>query len=300
MRFFYYLTCVVKERKEKIIKQSLNIRVLFVILYGIALILGGCSSKETTSSLSAEERFQHAKALFDNGDYLEAASEFTVITLQYQGSTVAGDAQFYLAECRFKRGEYLLASYEYQTLRRNMAASPRVPEAMYKLGLSYYSLSPKSRLDQQYTKRAIEELQAFVEYYPNSEFVPDASAKIQELTNRLAKKDYETAQLYAAMEYTKGALFYYDNVIEKYHDTEYAPLSYLEKTELLMSRKRFRDAKTEITKFIEKYPNSVLRARANTLNEQIDAELKQAPSASGKDSGTNINPSSEANLVRAK
>ncbi len=283
-----------------IIKHSMNIRSLFIVLVGLALILGGCSSKDTMSTLSAEERFQHAKALFDNGEYLEAATEFTVITLQYQGSAVAGDAQFYLAECRFKRGEYLLASFEYQTLRRNMPASPRVSEAMYKLGLSYYNLSPKSRLDQQYTKRAIEELQAFVEYYPSSEFVPDASAKIQELTNRLAKKDYETAQLYAAMEYTKASMLYYDNVIEKYHDTEYAPLAYLEKTELLISRKRFRDAKTEITKFMEKYPSSVLRAKANTLNEKIDAELKNAPSASGKDSGTNVAPSSEANLVRAK
>ncbi len=278
----------------------MNIRILFIVVVGLALILGGCSSKETTSTLSAEERFQHAKALFDNGDYLEAANEFTIITLQYQGSAVAGDAQFYLAECRFKRGEYLLASYEYQTLRRNMAASPRVPEAMYKLGLSYYNLSPKSRLDQQYTKKAIEELQAFVEYYPTSEFVPDASVKIQELTNRLAKKEYETARLYATMEYTKASIFYYDNVIEKYHDTEYAPLSYLEKTELLVSRKRFRDAKTEITKFLDKYPNSVLRTKANALNEQIDAELKKAPSVSGKDSGTNANPSAEANLVRAK
>lgn len=300
MLFSYYLTYAVKERKEAIIKQSMNIRVLITSLIGLVLILGGCSTKETTSSLSAEERFQHAKTLFDNGDYLEAAGEFTVITLQYQGSSVAGDAQFFLAECRFKRGEYLLASYEYQTLRRNMAASPRVPEAMYKLGLSYYNLSPRSRLDQQYTKRAIDELQAFVEYYPTSEFVPDASTKIQELTNRLAKKDYETAKLYAAMEYTKASLFYYDNVIEKYHDTEYAQLSYLEKTELLMSRKRFRDAKAEIVKFIEKYPNSVLRAKADTLNEQIDTALKNAPSASGKDSGTNVDVSSEANLVHAK
>lgn len=292
--------CEVKERKEQIIKQSINIRVIILLLVGITVVFGGCSSKEVTSTLSAEERFQQAKALFDNGDYLEAANEFTIVTLQYPGSLVAGDAQFYLAECRYKRGEYLLASYEYQTLRRNMPASPRVPEAMYKLGLSYYNLSPKSRLDQQYTKKAIEELQAFIDYYPTSEFVSDASAKIQELTNRLAKKDYETARLYATMEYTKASLVYYDDVIEKYHDTDYAPLAYMEKTELLMSRKKFREAKTEITKFLAKYPNSVLRSRANTLNEQIDAELKKAQSVSGKDSGTNVNTSSEANLVRAR
>jgi outer membrane protein assembly factor BamD len=273
---------------------------LLVFSVGLMLMFGACSSQEATTTLSAEERYAKAKALFDDGDYLDAINEFNIITLQYQGSSVAADAQFYLAECRFKRGEFLLASYEYQTLRRNMPTSPRAEEAMYKLGLCYYNISPKSKLDQQYTRRAIDELQAFVEYYPKSALVPDAAAKIQELNTKLAKKDYEAAQLYATMEYTKAALAYYDNVIEKYHDTEYAPLAYLGKTELLIARKKFRDAKVEITKFIEKFPNSVLRSRADALNEQIDAGLKSLPSASGKESGDRRSGSPEANLLQTR
>jgi TolA-binding protein len=42
--------------------------------------------------------------LFDKEDYLEAINEFTIITLQFQGSQHAADAQFYLGDCRFKRG----------------------------------------------------------------------------------------------------------------------------------------------------------------------------------------------------
>ncbi len=266
----------------------------------LVLVIAGCGSTEVVTGLSAEERFQRAKLLFDDGDYLEAIQEFNIITLQHLGSAVAGEAQFYIAEARFRRKEYLLASYEYQTLRRNMPASPRVPEAMYKLGLCYYHLAPKSRLDQQYTKRAIDELQAFVEYYPNSEFVGDAAEKIKELTGRLAKKDFETAELYAKMDYYKAAIFYYDAVIEKYHDTEYAPLAYLAKTELLISRKKYAEAKAEVTKFIDKYPNSVLRARADRLNQQIDEALKSEPSAQGNQSGNTSTRPSEANLMRSK
>ncbi len=264
------------------------------------LLIAGCSSKDTAVTATPEERFQSAKALFDNGDYLEAIGEFTILTLQYQGSAVAGDAQFYLAESRYERGEFLLASYEYQTLRRNMPASPRVPEAMYKLGVSYYNLAPKSRLDQQYTKRAIEELQAFVEYYPTSEFVPDASSKIQELNSRLAKKEYDAAVLYATMEYSKSALLYFDTVIEKYHDTEYAPLAYLAKAEIHIAKKRFSEAKAEVTKFLEKFPNSVLRSRADALNAVIDASLQSPASASGKESGTVLQTGHKENIVRVK
>lgn len=245
----------------------------------------GCGSGEQATSLTVDQRFEHAKALFDDEDWLEAISEFTIVTLQFPGSAFADDAQFYLGECRFMRGEYLLAAFEYQTLKRNMPASPLVPEAQYKLALSYYRLSPKSTLDQQYTKKAIEEFQAFVEYYPSNEHAPDAEARINELNTRLAKKQYETAQLYATMEYYKASLFCYDDVIERYHDTEYAPLAMLGKTEVLITRRRYKEALVEVDRFLERFPNSVLRSRADKLKSTIEEELQKAPEKSQNVSG---------------
>jgi outer membrane protein assembly factor BamD len=248
----------------------------------LAVVAAGCgSSEKAVTSMSAEERFAHAKALYDDGDYLEAINEFTVITLQYQGSAHAADAQFYLGECRFQRGEYLLASFEYGVVKRNYPASPRAQEAQYKLALSYYELSPLYYLDQQYTKKAIDEFQTFVEYYPTNPLVADADAKIKDLTNRLAKKQYESARLYTTMEYYKAALLYYDDVIERYHDTEYAPLAYLDKTELLLSRHRYREARETLEAFTARFPQSVLQSRADTLRKQLDRESPKSGRAGG-------------------
>jgi outer membrane protein assembly factor BamD len=249
-------------------------RVSIVLLAAVALILSGCSSGESTKIMTVEERFSHAKTLFEKGSYLDAVNEFTVLTLQYQGSTFAADAQFYLGECRFEREEYMLAAFEYSVVKRNYPASPRVPDAMYKLALSYYKLSPKSSLDQQYTKRALEEFQTFVEYYPSHAMAVDAEARIKELNTRMAKKQYETARLYAIMEYYRAALFYYDDVIEKYHDTEYAPLAYIDKVDLLVSRDRYKDALVEVNRFLERYPNSVFRGRMEKFKAEIDGVLK--------------------------
>jgi outer membrane protein assembly factor BamD len=244
-----------------------------VVAFVVALVLAGCGGGEVTKVMSVEDRFAHAKMLFDKGNHLEAINEFTVITLQYQGSAFAADAQYYLGECRFAREEFLLAAFEYSVVKRNYPASPRVADAQYKLGVCYYSLSPKPALDQQYTRRALDELQSFVEYYPSHEKAVDADGKIRELTARLAQKQYNTATLYRTMEYFRAALYYYDDVIEKYHDTEYAPLSSIGKVELLMSRKRYADAQTEARRFLERYPNSVLRGRMETLKKDIDEEL---------------------------
>jgi outer membrane protein assembly factor BamD len=159
-------------------------------------------------------------------------------------------------------------------LKRNYPASDRVGDAQYKLALCYYDLSPKSSLDQQYTKKAIDEFQTFVEYYPKNPLVPDADEKIRELTNRLAKKQYDTARLYAVMEYYRAALLSYDEVIDKYHDTEYAPLAYEGKVRLLMSRRHYREAKQEIDQFLAHYPNSVLRSRFESLEKTADQEIR--------------------------
>jgi outer membrane protein assembly factor BamD len=272
-----------RRRRPAGIVQLLRALVLTVAGAGF---LGGCGSSHEAAPPSVEERFAQAKKMFDKGDYLDAVNEFTVITLQNQGSTFAADAQYYLGECRFMRGEYLLAVFEYSTLKRNMPASTRVPDAQYKTGLSYYYLAPKSSLDQQYTKKAIDELQSFVEYYPANEHAADANAKIRELTNRLAKKEYETARLYTTMEYYKSAIYYYDDVIEKYHDTDYAPLAYLGKVEVLISRNKYQEASVEINRFIERFPSSVFRNKADGLKESIDQELAKNKRSGGKEAGS--------------
>lgn len=250
-----------------------------IVVSGLSLVsmllLSGCGgTTQAVKEMTPEQRFKHAKELFDDGSYLDAINEFTVITLQNQGSAVAPEAQYYLGECRFKRGEYLLAAFEYQVLRRNYPASPLVADAQYKLGLCYYELSPRSSLDQDYTHKAIDELQAFVEYYPKDPRVKDADEKIQEMTLRLAKKQYETARLYSVMEYYRAAIMSYDEVIEKYHDTEYAPLAYEGKIKLMMSRRHYREAKDEVDKFLTRYPNSVLRSRFEDFRKEAEREIQ--------------------------
>ena len=250
---------------------------LLPLLFGPVLIFAGCGSTEKTEIGTAEERFAHAKQLYDNGDYLEAISEFQVVTLQFSGSAHASEAQFYLGECRYARGEYLLAAFEYEQLRKNYPASPRTAEAQYKLGLCYVRLSPRLVLDQTYTRKAIDELQSFVEYYPADPHVGEADSLIHEMNTKLARKQMQTARLYAVMGYVKASLFYYDDVIERYHDTEFGPLAYVEKAQLLYDRKRYAEADAVISHFISLYPSNVLRGRADQLKEQITNALRTNP-----------------------
>jgi outer membrane protein assembly factor BamD len=251
--------------------NNIFILLLFVIL---STLLAGCGSNEATKQLSAEERYELGLKSFKGEDYLAAIEEFKVVSLQYQGSKVADSAQFYMAECRFLREEYILAAFEYDVLLRTMPSSIFVPRARFKQATCYYELSPKSILDQNYTRKAIDYYQAFLEYHHTDTLVPLAEQRIIELNTKLAQKDFENGMTYMHMEYYKAASYYFDLVLDKYHDTKYAEPALLKKAEALTNRKKYADAKETLEKFRDKYPSSVLKSDADKLYSDIETGLR--------------------------
>lgn len=238
------------------------------------LVLAGCSAGDELQQLSAEERFNRATELFRNGDYREAIEEFKIVTLQFQGSNLADDAQYHIAECYFMREEYLLAGYEYEALIRTMPTSPFVPQSRYRKALCYYLSSRPSYLDQDNTRKAIDEFQIFIEYHPTDSLVLGAEARIAELNARLAKKEFENGMIYMKMEYYRAAINSFDHVLEKYYDSPYAEQSQLKKAEALFRRNRFDEARTEVEKFFSKYPDSPFKAEGEQLRRDILGKLE--------------------------
>ncbi|HTY39154.1 MAG TPA: outer membrane protein assembly factor BamD [Bacteroidota bacterium] len=242
-------------------------------LCGIAviciLVIGGCATTQETEQLSVEKRFEHAQSLFKDGNFLDAYEDFRIVTLQYQGSKFADEAQFDMGECRFRREEYVLAAYEYDVLVRTMPTSKYVPRARYQRAMCYYNLSPASYLDQTYTQQAVDEFQSFIEYHPTDSLVTQAEAKISELNNKIAQKEYENGITYIHMEYYKAAIVSFDHVLEKYHDTPYAEQAQYKKAEVMLKRNKITEAKAEIEKFLMKYPNSSLKPDALALQKDI-------------------------------
>jgi outer membrane protein assembly factor BamD len=244
--------------------------------YLLILMFIGCSSSIDTTNLGSQERLDYSIKLYNDEDYELAITELQAIILQFPGSAVVDDAQFYLAMTRFKRGEYILGAFEFSKLIKNIPASEFVPRAQFMLSESYYELSPNFTLDQKYTKKAIEEYQAFLDFFPADPNVPEAEKKIRELNDKLAHKEYNNAIIYEKLEYYTAAINYYDRVVEVYHDTQYAPMALSNKINILRSRDKTRDALNEIDKFLQRYPND---QRAKEL-ESLKASLESLLSAS--------------------
>ena len=235
----------------------------------IVLLIAACSGTVDTSKFSAEEYFKYALELYNKEDYEQAVIEFQNILMQFTGSTINDDAQYYLGMTYFKKEQYLLAAYEFSKLIQNYATSPYVPDAQFMLAESYYKLSPPYQLDQSYTKKAIEEFQAFIDIFPSNPKVEEAERKIKELNDKLAQKDFQSALIYEKMEYDKAAMNYYEQVFETYHDTKYAPMALYNKIKIEVRKGLINEALADISIFLSRYPDDV---NANEIRK-LETEL---------------------------
>lgn len=246
----------------------------FIILSVLPILFWSCGSSTDLSDLNPDDRLKNAINLYNEEDYEEAAIEFEALLLQYPGSSIVDDAQYYFGLCKFYRGEYILAAYEFSKLVKNMPASEFVADGQFMLAECYYELSPNYNLDQKYTKKAIGEFQTFIDFFPLNAKVSEAEKKIDELNEKLARKEYTIAIIYEKLEYYSAAIKYFNSVIETYHDTPYAPKSMYGKIQLLVEREREDEALAEMKKFIRMYPDDENYNQVEKMKNSLEEKLK--------------------------
>ncbi len=230
-------------------------RKILILLITIP-VLWSCSSSVDTTLMTPGQHFKYAKKLYNNEDYQKAQNEFQSILLQFPGSAVNDDAEYYLGMTYFKSEQYLLAAYEFSKLIKDIPTSPYVPDAQFMLADSYYKLSPPYQLDQTYTKKAIQEFQAFIDFFPTNAKVQKAEKKISILTEKLAKKLYMSAYIYERMGYYRAAIIYYQDVINSFHNTKYASKALYRKINLLVETNKNKEALKEAENFLIQYPKN--------------------------------------------
>jgi outer membrane protein assembly factor BamD len=194
--------------------------------------------------------------------------------LNHPGSGVMEDAQFYLAECHFNLKEYLLAISEYEKLIKSLPQSNYVDDSRYKMGLCYEKLSPGYGLDQDYTFKAINQYQQFLDDYPKSELRSTVETHLMACREKLAKKEYMTGELYRKMGYDSSAVISFDAVLANFTDTSLACDALFWKAQCLLKLNRPDEARETFRTLITSFPGSPNAVRAEKRIKEI-AERKK-------------------------
>lgn len=240
-----------------------------LIALNLAIVLFACGGNKARPNLTTEERFAYATKLFNDKDYFDARTQFRILILNAPGSTIVDQAQFYLAECHFNMDEYIIAASEYEKLIRLYPRSAFLDDAQYKNALCYDKLSPKADLDQKYTYKAIEEYQRFMEEFSTSELAGEVEKRLSTLRNKLAKKEFNTGNLYRKMALYEAAIYSFDEVLNRFYDSQYAETAHFYKGECLFKLQRWNEARTALEQFVQKFPQSSNHSQARSMLEEI-------------------------------
>lgn len=235
----------------------------------------GCSRSQVDLAVDdIDERFEKGKMYLEKKKYYRAQQEFEYVLLRGRHTDLGDEAQFYLAESYFFNKEYLLAISEYDRLVRQMTYSPFVHKSRYRICQSYVKKSPKYFHDQDYTTKAIDKLQEFIEDYPESEFRNEVIESLEFLRTKLARKAYESAILYAKMEEYESAIRYYNELLTFYYDTDYADRARLGIVKIYLRTGEIYEAESFISENENKFRDQATFLKARSLIEEKKAGKK--------------------------
>ncbi len=176
-----------------------------------------------------------------------------------------------LAKLFFRNKEYLLAVAEYEKLTRRMGFSPFVEESRFKICEAYTIESPKYYHDQEYTEKALERYQEFLDDYPNSNFNDDVISSIESLREKLGQKLYETGILYLKLEEYESAKMTFQSFMDQYYDTSFIIFAHQGMAKALAKNRELEDA----TAFLIKHEIDLIGSGLYAEVEEIIDDMKR-------------------------
>jgi len=258
------------------------------------LVLSACGSSAPTAESTPEERYRHAVSLLEKKNHDAAVLALEPMMFSTRATALEDQVLFSLATAYYESEQYLLASEIYRRLLQQTPGSRFARDAQMQLAKSFEQLSPAYDLDQEYTVKAINEFQLYLDLYPSpnttqlaadvemySELLklkPDnaeyrtkyerakadldsrlapgkyCTNAIAQLREKLARNRYSIAQQYAQMKKYRAASMYYDLLIRYFPDTVYQEKAWRGKIDVAVQRKKWFEARQTIEQYLQKFP----------------------------------------------
>lgn len=238
-----------------------------ILIVTLSVVYVSCSKyNKIQKSQNFEYKYEKALEYYEKEDYFKAMTLFDQVMPFYRGTEQSADISFKYSYAYYYQKEYIMASYYFNRFAKTFPRNEKAEEAAFMSAYCKYEESPIYKLDQTNTYEAINELQLFINAYPTSERVQQCNELIDELREKLQKKEFEIAKLYLKMDKYKAAVTSFDNLLSSYPDTKFkedamfysikAYYYYAVKSVKSKRKERYLDAVDIYNTFIALYPES--------------------------------------------
>lgn len=187
------------------------------------LLLAACGGNGPPEGLTPPDLFAWSQTRFDEEDYGSAASGFQAFMLRDPLNPLTDSAQYMLAESELRDGQELEAAEEFSRLATGRPNSPWADDAQYGVCRAYHEASPKVSLSQEFTRRAIEECQRLLQFFPASELADAAREQLAVSQAKLAEKSFSIGEYYFRNDFYESARLYFEKALSEQPAPELMP-----------------------------------------------------------------------------
>lgn len=267
----------------------MSIKNILTFVVFTLITLSSCGEyNKLLKSNDPDEKYEYAKVYYEQGRYSRAATLLTDVVPIYRGTEEAENALWLLAMSYFNTKDYLSAGEYFVRYANNYPRGKHAMEARFNVCYGDYRDSPDPRLDQEVTRRAIKEIDSFVDLYPHSALSDSAAIMRLELTDKLCYKEYLSARLYLNLGTYMGNNYEAAVITARNAQNEFPYSKYREDLAYVIFRARYeaamnsveekledrlREASDEYYTFINDYPEGKYSKEVIRLNERIQKKL---------------------------
>ncbi len=194
------------------------------VLAAAVFILGGCSSSGPPGDLEPPDLFQWAQDRFDAEEYRRAADGFLAFMIRDPLNPLVDSAQYLAAEGQLRGGNELGAVEEFRRMATNRPNSPLADDAQLGLCRAYLAASPRVTLSQEFTRRAIDECERLLQFFPTTPHRELAENLMADARAKLAEQSYEIGKYYQdRMRLPESAIVYFEKSLAEEPTAAFLP-----------------------------------------------------------------------------
>lgn len=202
-------------RINQLIFQSFSISFILITLFS-------CSEyNKVVKGNDYEKKYEFALKYINSGDCFKALPLLEELMTYYRSNSKGEDIYYHYAYTHYCLKDYYLAAYYFKNFTKKYPYSSKVEECAFMSAICQKENAPEHNLDPTETRKAINELQLFMDKYPKSDKIDTCNILIQGLRSNLEQKFYEQCKLYYKMEKYNSAVVSFSSMLQSYPDTKY-------------------------------------------------------------------------------
>jgi len=195
------------------------------LLGSMLLFLYGCSQKSAKLQRSVvppdRTLFEQGSEYLDKSQYIRARLAFQTLISTYPDSDMAALSYFSMADSFYEEGgteNLMQAEDQYKNFIVFYPKHPLAADAQMKVVSANMKLMQSPDRDQQYSHKALREINEFMQLFPDNDYVPIMRQFKMEVEENLAEGDLGVGNFYSSRGNYVGAIGRYENIANEYKD----------------------------------------------------------------------------------